>query len=97
MDTHENHLTVQRRGTIALPPALRRRHHLDQPGSQLRVVERDDGVIELHPVVSVPASQAWFWSDRWQALEHKADADVAAGRTAVSDGPDELLAELDRD
>lgn len=97
MDTQETHLTVQRRGTIALPPALRRRHHLDQPGSQLRVVERDDGVIELHPVVSVPASQAWFWTDRWQALEHEADTDVAAGRTAVSDGPDEFFAELDRD
>jgi len=63
----------------------------------VRIVERDDGVIELHPVVSVPASQAWFWSERWQALEREADADVAAGRTSVSNGPDQFLAELDSD
>jgi bifunctional DNA-binding transcriptional regulator/antitoxin component of YhaV-PrlF toxin-antitoxin module len=89
------HLSVQQRGTIALPPELRRRHHLDQPGAQVRVVERDDGVIELHPVVGVPANQAWFWSDRWQTMEREADADVAAGRTATAEGPEEFLAELD--
>ncbi len=89
------HLTVQRRGTIALPPELRRRHHLDRPGAQVRLVERDDGVIELHPVVGIPASQAWFWSDRWQAMEREADADVVAGRTATVEGPEEFLVELD--
>lgn len=88
------HLAVQQRGTIALPPDVRRRHHLDQPGAQVRLVERDDGVIELHPVLGIPASQAWFWSERWQAMEREADADIAAGRIMTSDDPEEFLAEL---
>lgn len=95
MEREPLHLAVQQRGTIALPPDVRRRHLLDRPGAQVRLVERDDGVIELHPVVSVPAAQAWFWSDRWQAMEREADADVAAGRVLASGGPEAFLAELD--
>lgn len=91
------HLTVQARGTVALPPAVRRRHGLDGPGAQVRLVERDDGVIELHPLVAVPADQAWFWSERWQRMEREADDDVAAGRVVVTDGPDEFIGELDSD
>lgn len=89
------HLTVQGRGTVALPADVRRRHHLDEPGSQVRLVEREDGVLELHPLVSVPADQAWFWTERWQAMERGADDDVRAGRLVVTDGPDEFLDELD--
>ncbi len=89
------HLTVQQRGTIALPPDVRRRHRLDQPGAQVRLVERDDGVIELHPVLGIPASQTWFWSERWQAMEREADADIAAGRTVTSNDPETFLVELE--
>ena len=63
----------------------------------MKVVERDDGVIELHPMIPIPADQAWFWSERWQAMEQEADADVAAGRTVATDGPEAFLAELDGD
>lgn len=90
-------MTVQQRGVLALPADVRKRHHLDQPGAQVEVAERDDGVIELRPHVPVPVSQQWFWTERWQQLEREADADadVADGRVARSDGPDEFLAELD--
>ncbi|MFY9808257.1 MAG: hypothetical protein WAK86_13450 [Pseudonocardiaceae bacterium] len=91
----EFHLTVQGRGTLALPTEIRRRHRLDEPGAQVRLVERDDGVIELHPLLAVPADQTWFWSERWQLMEREAEADVAAGRVAVTHGPDEFLEELD--
>ena len=84
MKTHI--LTVQSRGTVALPADLRRRLHLDQENAQVKLVEGDDGRIELIPVVAVPADQAWFWTDRWQGMEREADADVAAGRTTVVDG-----------
>jgi len=98
MKTHI--LTVQSRGTVALPADLRRRLHLDQENAQVKLVERDDGRIELIPVVAVPADQAWFWTERWQAMEREADADVAAGRTTVVDGLDgltELFAADDRE
>ncbi|MDT8322207.1 MAG: AbrB/MazE/SpoVT family DNA-binding domain-containing protein [Xanthomonadales bacterium] len=90
------HVGVQTRGTLALPAELRKRHHLDQPGAQVRLVEREDGVIELHPLAAVPADQLWFWSDRWQRMEQQADADIASGRTQVHDSVDELLADLER-
>ena len=93
MKTHL--LTVQARGTFVLPAELRRRLHLDRPDAQLKLIDQDDGRLELVPVVTVPADQAWFWTERWQAMEREADADVAAGRTTVVDGLDGLLGHLD--
>lgn len=95
--TDKNYVTVQRRGVISLPSSLRRRHHLDEPGAQLEITERDDGVIELRPQVPVPADQRWFWTERWQRMEREADADVAAGRVARFDTADDFLADLDAD
>jgi bifunctional DNA-binding transcriptional regulator/antitoxin component of YhaV-PrlF toxin-antitoxin module len=80
---------------VALPAALRRRLRLDEPGAQIELIEGDDGRIELRPVLPVPADQAWFWTERWQAMEREADEDVAAGRVTVVDGPDELFEHLD--
>jgi bifunctional DNA-binding transcriptional regulator/antitoxin component of YhaV-PrlF toxin-antitoxin module len=93
MKTHI--LAIQARGTIALPADLRRRLHLDGTDAQLKLIEHEDGRLELVPVVAVPADQAWFWTDRWQAMEREADADIAADRVTVVDGVDELIAHLD--
>ena len=97
MSTAEFHgyVGVQRRGLIALPTALRQRLHLDEPGAQLEVTERADGVIELRPSVPIPADQAWFWAERWQQREREVDDDVAAGRVTVFDNGDDFLAFVD--
>jgi len=92
---NEIHIAMQQRGVLTLPADLRKRHHLDKPGAQVRVVERADGVIELHPELPVPADQVWFWSDRWQRMEREADADIAADRVATFDGFEDLLADLE--
>jgi antitoxin MazE len=88
-------LMMQQRGVLTLPAELRKRHHLDEPGAQLRVVEREDGVIELHPELPVPADQVWFWSERWQRMEREADGDIAHGRVAEFEDVDDFLADLD--
>lgn len=88
-------VTVQARGVIALPPELRRRYQLDEPGAQLEIIERGDGVLELHPVLPIPADQAWFWTERWQAMEREADEDIAAGRYRQFDSSEEFLSYLD--
>lgn len=95
MNTREYHVAVQARGTLALPAELRRRHHLDDPGAQVRLVERDDGVIELHPLAAVPTGQRWFWTEQWQRMERAADKDIAAGRVRRYENVDDLLAALD--
>lgn len=89
------YVAIQSRGTVALPADLRRRLHLDEPGAQVEITEGDDGRVELKAVLPTPADQSWFWTDRWQAMEREADADIAAGRVTVSDGVDEMFALLD--
>lgn len=86
---------VQRRGLIALPAELRKRLRLDDPGVQVEVTERPDGVVELRPIVPIPADQAWFWADRWQRREREVDEYVAAGRVTVFDDGDAFLEHLD--
>jgi len=89
------YVAVQVRGTVALPADLRRRLHLDEPGAQIQIIEREDGRIELRAVLPVPADQAWFWTDRWQEMEREVDEDFAAGRVTIANGPDEMFALLD--
>ena len=93
MKTH--FVTIQSRGTLALPVSLRRRLHVDEPGAQIEIIEQDDGRLELRSVLPVPADQRWFWSERWQAMERDVDAHVAAGRVTVVDGPDALFEDLE--
>ena len=93
MKTH--YVTIQSRGTLALPVSLRRRLHVDEPGAQIEIIEQDDGRLELRAVLPVPADQRWFWSERWQAMEREVDAHVAAGRVTVVEGPDALFEDLE--
>lgn len=86
---------LQRRGVISLPAELRQRLHLDEPGAQLEITERADGVIELRPALPVPADQAWFWSERWQQREREVDEHVAAGRLTVHESGSDFLTHLD--
>ena len=90
------YLSVQSRGVVALPPALRRRYQLDQPGAQVEVTEREDGVLEVRPVLAVPATEAWFWTERWQAGEREVDDDVRDGRITTSESVEEFVSNLVR-
>src|SRR5674476_1327883 len=62
MSGFPGYVGLQSRGLIALPTELRRRMHLDEPGAQVEILERDDGVVELRAALPVPADQAWFLS-----------------------------------
>ena len=81
-------ITVRARGVLNLPADVRRRHGLDKPGTQLEIVERDDGVIELRPHVAIPADQAWFWSERWQEMEKEVDKHVKEGKVDTHEDAD---------
>jgi len=89
------YVTLQARGTVTLPAELRKHLRLDEPGAQLELTERDDGVLELRVALPVPANERWFWEERWQAGEHEVDAHVGAGEVSRFDGPEEFLASLD--
>jgi len=80
---------VSERGTITLPKRFR-------DASLYEVRPREGGGLELIPQHAIDAAQAWFWSDRWQAMEREADAAIAAGRVRRFNSADDFLAELDR-
>lgn len=85
---------IQGRGTIALPVDVRRRLHLDEPGAQVEMTERDDGVIELRAALPVAADQRWFWTERWQEREREVDEHVAAGRVTRHESTEDFLDHL---
>jgi bifunctional DNA-binding transcriptional regulator/antitoxin component of YhaV-PrlF toxin-antitoxin module len=89
------YVTVQGRGTVALPVSLRKRYHLDRPGAQVEITERADGVLELRPALAVPAAEAWFWEERWRTGEREVDAHVAAAETTLHETVDDLVAHFD--
>ena len=96
MDTHIGFAAVQpKNGTITIPAQLRRRFGLDKPGAQVEIIVRD-GEIVLVPHVAVPAEQAWFWSEQWQARERETDDELAAGRASTFDNAEDFLAHLER-
>lgn len=88
------YLSVQSRGVVALPAEVRRRLGLDEPGAQLEITEREDGVLEMRPALPVPADQKWFWTKRWQDRELEVDEHVTAGRVTVHEDGDALLAHI---
>jgi AbrB family looped-hinge helix DNA binding protein len=96
VEQHLGFVSVQQRnGTVTIPAQARRALGLDRPGAQVEVVLRD-GELVLVPYVAVPAETAWFWAEGHQAAERDADADLTTGRHTTFDGPDELLAHLER-
>ena len=93
-DGYHGFVAVQGRGTVAIPVDLRKRYHLDRPGAQVEITEREDGVLELRPTLAVPATEAWFWDERWQTGEREVDAHVTAGQVARHETADDFLAHL---
>lgn len=92
---YHGYAAVQGRGTVALPPELRRKYRLDEPGAQLEIIEREDGVIELRPTLPVPVDEMWFWTEGHQAAEREAEDDLAAGRFRTFDDARSFLADLE--
>ncbi|TXI56303.1 AbrB/MazE/SpoVT family DNA-binding domain-containing protein [Mycolicibacterium mageritense] len=89
------YVAVQSRGVVSLPAEVRRRLHLDEPGAQVEITERADGVLELRPSLPVPADQRWFWTEERQQREREVDEHVAAGEVTVHQDGDALLQHLD--
>ncbi len=94
MKNEASFVTVQSRGVIAIPTAIRRQFGLDRPGAQVEVIERD-GEIVLRPHVPVPSDQAWFWEERWQKMEREADEAITAGQVESFENVDDFLDDLD--
>ena len=85
---------IGQRFTLVLPKDARAGLSVDDP---VEVIRRDDGVIEIRPMMLVEKSQAWFWTPEWQEKERAADADYAAGRFRTHDNTEAFLEALDNE
>ncbi len=83
---------MTRRGTITLPKDVRK--GMDEE-ALFDVVRREDGVIELRPRITIDASQAWFWTERWQRMEREADEAIARSEVHGAMTGEEFLEELE--
>jgi AbrB family looped-hinge helix DNA binding protein len=72
-------LQVRSNGQITLPTSVRRQAKLRE-GDILEVIVEEDGSVRLIPKVAIDRSQAYFWTERWQAGEQEAKDDINAGR-----------------
>jgi len=71
-------ITVFARGQIALPKEIREALRIEK-GSQLTPVIKD-GKLILEPVMTIPQSQAWFWTPEWQKKIADSMDDIKKGR-----------------
>ena len=88
-------IKVTRNGQITIPAAIRKALSIKE-GDHIEVRVADDRVI-LIPKQLVDKSQAYFWTEEWQAAEREVDEDIGAGRVAVFESVDELLADLEEE
>lgn len=68
---------IRDRGQISLPTSTRKKFHLDEPGAQVEIIERE-GEIVLRAMLPISAEQAWYWTESWQEGERIADQKAAA-------------------
>ncbi|ADG07664.1 MULTISPECIES: AbrB/MazE/SpoVT family DNA-binding domain-containing protein [Kyrpidia] len=87
-----------KRSQIVLPKPIVEALQLEE-GTEFEITVVD-GRIVMEPLVSVPRSQAWFWTEKWQREEREAEEDVRAGRLTTirnTDDLDSYFAQLDAD
>lgn len=87
-------LQIRSNGQITLPASIRRQANL-RDGDALEVVIEADGSLHLIPKVVVDRTQAYFWTERWQAGEREAQADLEARRVRRFEDVDAALDFLD--
>lgn len=80
---------VRSRGQITLPREVREALHVEEGDDVAFVVEA--GQVTLRGLKSVPADQAWFWSDRWQVGEREASEQLDGGVGTVFDNSEDFL------
>lgn len=94
-ETSKDHPTVEfrKKSQITIPKSIVERFNLSE-GDKLEFIPEDDG-FKIIPVVQIPKSQMWFWSDKWQEGERAADQDIKTGRVSKEyDDLDELMEDL---
>lgn len=84
---------VRKKGQITLPQEIREALHIDE-GDDIAFTLTDEGTVVLTGLKSIPADQAWFWSEEWQRGEREASRQADEGEGTVYDSAEEFLDSL---
>jgi antitoxin PrlF len=84
--------TLRAKGQLTLPDEIRRAARLEE-GDLLDAELTPDGIL-LRPQKLIDATQAWFWTPKWQAGEREADGDRAAGAIQAFESGEEFITAL---
>ena len=80
---------IRSRGQITLPREIREALHVEEGDDVAFVVEA--GQVTMRGMKSIPAEQAWFWTEAWQAGEREASEQVVAGEGTVFENGNSFL------
>jgi bifunctional DNA-binding transcriptional regulator/antitoxin component of YhaV-PrlF toxin-antitoxin module len=83
---------VQKNKNITLPVWMLERFHM-QTGDFVKLEATKDGVV-MKPVKLVDPSQAYFWTEEWQAGEREAEQDIRKGRVKRFRSVKDLMKDL---
>lgn len=84
-------VVLGKRNQITLP-----REFVPANATLFECERREDGTIILTPHITIPASQAFFWTPRWQKGEKAASEDIKEGRVTRFPSAKEMRVELDK-
>ncbi len=85
---------LRTKGQITVPQEIRSLLGAEEGDDLLFYTDQAGKVVVSRAQVMDP-EQAWFWSDRWQLMEHEAQADLTSGRVVVYSNISDALSALE--
>ena len=82
------------KGQMTLPAEVRELLQVDV-GDDLIIHVSKSGKVIIERAITIPAEQAWFWTERWQQMERAAQADIDSGQTSHYANVDEAITALE--
>lgn len=89
-------LRVRKNGQMTIPAEVRTAARLKE-GDLLEVRVDEEGTIVMVPMELIDRSQAWFWTEAWQAGEREADLNIERGEVARFDNVEDAIRDLNED
>jgi len=80
---------VRKKSQITIPASVSKLLHIEE-GDMLEMDTRGNQLI-VRVKKLIPKEQAWFWTERWQAGEREAQADIDAGRVHTFKNVDDAI------
>ena len=77
-----------------MPREIREALHIED-GDEIEFELTPDGRVLMSGLKMIPADQAWFWIETWQAGEREASAEIAGGNGRVFESSEDFLKSLD--